>query len=300
MNRVVVLLSLAVLLFSIACNEEKTLEDSLNEQENSAAEVKKAVDISEEVFKDIIKGIPSPLEISALIKESGVPYEESMLNSADNLENYSTNYSRALNLGILGADLGYINMYEKTTTSIGYLQAIKSLADDLKVGQFFDFSTIKRLATNSSNIDSLLNITTTGFEEMNHYLVEQKRGDVGVLILVGGWLEALHIAIEVAKRNDNPELFERVGEQKITLNEIKLLVEVYQDNPSIGQLADDFSNLKAAFDEVTISYVYEEPEMMEVDGVLMVVDKSSSKIEMTSQQFENIDQIVQQIRSKII
>lgn len=288
-----------VALFTISCGDEKTLTDTLNEDQQ-ATSGKEKIEISEEVFKDIIQGIPSPLEISALIKESGAEFNTAILNDADNTKNYTTNYKRALNLGILGADLGYINIYNKTSTSLGYLASLKGLADDLRVGQFFDFSTIRRLAMNSGDIDSLLNITTAGFEDMNNYLVEQGRGDIGVLLLVGGWIEALHIAAEIAKTSQDPKLLERVGEQKITLDELQLLLQVYQDDINIGKLTDDFQTLKAEFDKVEISYEYAEPEMKEVNGILVVVDNSRSIVNMTPEQFQNIIMIVENIRNKMI
>jgi hypothetical protein len=48
------------------------------------------------------------------------------------------------------------------------------LANDLSIGQFFDFTTIAKLATNSKNLDSLLLITTQNFNSINSYLQENK------------------------------------------------------------------------------------------------------------------------------
>ena len=56
--------------------------------------------ISEAVIGDILQQIPSPLEISVLLKESGKKYNSTMLNSADNLPKYNSNYKKALNLEI--------------------------------------------------------------------------------------------------------------------------------------------------------------------------------------------------------
>src|SRR5690606_3878662 len=105
--------------------------------------------ISEEVISDIIQQIPSPLEISFLLKNSGAKYNYSMLNDPNNLSNYNSSFEKALNLGIYGTDLGYANIYSQNQDALFYLNSIRSLADDLSIGQFFDFGTIRRLATNS-------------------------------------------------------------------------------------------------------------------------------------------------------
>ena len=65
-----------------------------------------------------------------------------MLNSSDNLSKYNSNYQKALNLGIYGTDLGYTNIYEQNQDGIKYLSSIKSLAEGLNIGQFFDILTI--------------------------------------------------------------------------------------------------------------------------------------------------------------
>jgi hypothetical protein len=61
-----------------------------------------------------------------------------------------------------------------TADGIKYITSIKSLADELNIGQFFDVETIGRLAANSKNLDSLLLITTMNFNHINHYLQSHK------------------------------------------------------------------------------------------------------------------------------
>src|SRR5687768_15291349 len=97
--------------------------------------------ISEEVIGDILQGIPAPLEISVLLKESGKKYNGGYLNSPDNLSRYNSNFKRALNLGVYGTDLGYTNIYEQNQDGIKYMGSIKELADGLNIGQFFEIET---------------------------------------------------------------------------------------------------------------------------------------------------------------
>src|SRR6476620_10659875 len=94
--------------------------------------------IDAQVIGQILQGIPAPLEISVLLKESGKKYNGAILNSPDHLSKYNSNYKRALNLGIYGTDLGYTNIYEQNQDGIKYMGSIKELADGLKIGQFFE------------------------------------------------------------------------------------------------------------------------------------------------------------------
>lgn len=257
--------------------------------------------VSEEV-KDILYRIPSPLEISVMLRQSGNQYNPSLLNSTDHLARYSTNYQKALNLGIFGTDLGYSNIYERSQDGIRYMTAITSLANDLNIGQFFEGETISRLVSNSQNMDSLLLITTQNFNQINQYLLSQDRGHLTVLLLAGGWIEALHITCEVAQQHpDNRQLQETIGGQKIILDNILQLLHYFKENDkALETLQTDLETLKTAFDNVTITTEYQPSTYEVVDGVMVVRDNSASTIEITSADVERIRVLTERIRNKII
>jgi hypothetical protein len=258
--------------------------------------------ISEGVIDDLLQEIPSPLEISVLLKESGKKYNVEYLNSADNISKYNNNYQKAMNLGIYGTDLGYTNIYEKNTDGIKYMTSIKSLADDLNIGQFFDLETISRLATNSKNLDSLLLITTQNFNNINHYFQSQNRSNLSVLLLTGGWLEAMHITCSVAASDTkNKELSEKIGEQKIILEKIVKLLSFYKDTDQhMASLLSDLEGLQKVFDKVTITYTYKESTFEVVDGVMVIKDNSTTTVTITPEQVIEIQDISSSIRTKII
>lgn len=256
--------------------------------------------IPEEAVGEILKQIPSPIETSVLIKKSGGSYSKEILNPSENAQNYSSNYKRALNLGVYGADLGYINIYEKNKESLYYLNSIKSMADGLNIGQFFDFETIKRLASNNKNADSLLNITTDNFNKINSFLYEQKRSDQSVLILTGGWLESLNIMCKIAQKNKNPKIYERIGEQKIIVDQLVLVLTNYSADPNIKLLNEDLKQLQKIFEKVQITYTYKESKMEIVDGIPTIVDKSESKVNITEAQVIEVANLANSIRNKIV
>jgi hypothetical protein len=289
-----------VALFLWSCGGGKKPDDQafLNSLEDST---KKGPTIDEEVINSILQQIPSPLEISVLLKESGTRYNVGILNTADNLSKYNSNYKKALNLGVYGTDLGYTNIYEKNEDGIKYLSSIKSLADGLNIGQFFDIETIGRLATNSKNLDSLLLITTQNFNSINHYLQTQSRANLSVLLLTGGWVEAMQITCQVASKDPkNKELMEKIGEQKIILEQIVLLLGFYKDDTNMASLLRDMGDLKTAFDKINILYTYKESSMEIVDGVAVIKDNSTTTIKITEEDVKNITSLINSIRSKII
>ncbi|MCA6077996.1 hypothetical protein [Fulvivirga sedimenti] len=258
--------------------------------------------VSEEVISSVIQQIPSPLEISVLLKESGSSYDRSLLNEADNKSKYNSNYQKAVNLGIYGTDLGYTNIYEQNQDGLDYMDAIKEMADGLSIGQFFDIETIGRLATNSKNLDSLLLITTQNFNEINHYLQEQSRANLSVLLLTGGWLEAMHITTQIAQKNpDNKALSETIGEQKIILDNITILLSFYEStDPRIADLHGQMKDLQSIYEAVEITHTYEESTYEIVDGVMVIKDNSSSEINISPETETAIRNKVEEIRKGVI
>lgn len=286
----------------MTCDSKKPDQQAIVDMAQNEAMEEDLPGIHDDVFNDIIQQIPSPLEISVLLKEVGSKYDNELLNPSENTSKYNSNFKKALNLGIYGTDLGYTNIYEHNQDALFYLEAIKTLAEDLSIGQFFDFGTIKRLAANSRNVDSLLLISTKNFNHINHYLQEQRRSNLSVLLLTGGWLEALHISCQVYAGNPgNVELQERIGEQKIILENILLLLSFYgKDDPNVKSLIGELDGLKKVFDQIEITYTYKESTYDVVDGVLMIHDNSTSSINITDEHLNDITGITSSIRNGII
>ena len=127
------------------------------------------------------------------------------MNKQDNSRLYTTDQEKALSIGVYSGDLGYINIYEKSYLTVNYLTTIKGLADDINIGQFFDFATIKRMASNNDKMDSLIYLSTINFNKMDEFLRSQKRSNLSILMVTGTWTEGLYIATQVFKENKSKD-----------------------------------------------------------------------------------------------
>jgi hypothetical protein len=287
-------------LLFIACTPKNTI-DELELQQSLDSLKSNMMQIDEEAVASVLDQIPSPLEISMLIKQSGTRYDRSLLNGPDQISIYNSSYRKALNLGIYGADLGYTNLFEENIDGIRYLAAIKSLANDLNIGQFFNAGVISRLATNNNNLDSLVLMTTQSFNAINKHLQDQRRSNLSVLLLVGGWVEAMEIICQVSEQNPgNRALIERIGEQKIVLEQLVLLLSFFTSDPNIGALKQDFEELKAIYDNIEISFTYVESTAKVVNGVAVISDNSTTTIEITEADASEISKKINSIRNKMI
>ena len=255
-----------------------------------------------DIIKDIIQSIPTPLEISSLIKETGSQYSSlrSSLNKAENIAKYNTNFQKAVNLGIYGTDLGFANLYGRNQDALSYLTNVKKLADGLDIGQFFDYNTLSNLVNTNNNLSELLSMTTSNFEKLNFHLRKQKRDHLSILILTGGWLEALYLTTKVYRQKKNTQLKDKIGEQKIVLDQILLVLDVYKTKTDFPSITKNLLSLQRIFDKIEIDTEYAPPVQKMVNGILVIEDQNKSVIKIQDSDIESIYQSVSQIRNNLI
>ncbi|MDI3526255.1 MAG: hypothetical protein PWR03_438 [Tenuifilum sp.] len=267
---------------------------------DSVVETNQSPQVSKAVTEEMMQNISSPVETAALIKGLKIPFNKNYLASTDQAEKFNTNFEKALALGIYGCDLGYLNMYEKTSFVVDYISTIKRLADDIQVGQFFDFSTLKRLATNNENLDSLILISQQSFNRIDTYLSETNRSMFSAVIVAGVWVEGAYLSSRVAQISDHPRIRETIGEQKTIINFLMALLKVYEKDPNMAKLIEDFQPIKKAYDKVKITFELGEPEMVEENGVVTFKQTDKQIIEMDDQLYQELIIGIQDLRSKIL
>jgi len=296
-----VLILLVALLFSLSCRNSSRNSSEFVFPEADSVPVGEAEKLSAEAIADIAKNIASPVEIANLLQSLSVPFSSDYLASSVDANKQPTAFDKALALGILGADLGYLNMYEKTGTSINILSDIRKLAEGLKVGQFFDFEALKRLSLNKSNLDSLLFLSIDSYNQIDKYLRDNERGHLSALMIIGVWLEAQHLATQVAEKYPDPILKDRIGEQKIILNDLIMLAMPYctRDN-EFNSLCKYLQDIKDSYRNVKITFTLGEPVSVEKGGGLVIEQTETSNVEMTDQQLAGITEVTRNIRDRLV
>lgn len=258
--------------------------------------------IPEGEINDIIESLPSPVEMAALIEDVGVPFSKSYLASPDAADDYDTNFKKALGLGILSADLGYLNVYAQTNEIVNYLAVIRKISDDLNIGQFFDFQTLKRLATNNENMDSLMFLSVNSFHQMDEHLRKNNRSNLSALVVTGVWIEGLYLITQIVKNGAvNKDLDNRIGEQKIIVDKLHSILQAYRaQDKNFEKLADDFSDLKSTYEAIQITVETGEVTTQKIDGVIVVIPKDKSIVNMSKDQLKSIIVLTENIRNKLI
>lgn len=292
---------LAIVIVCFSCKNTSGRNDEFIFPEADSVPLGEAEELSAEAIEDISKNISSPVEIANLLQLLEVPYSPEYLASSIDANKQNTAFDRALTLGILGADLGYLNMYEKTGTSIDILSSIRKLAEGLSVGQYFDFETIKRLSLNKSNLDSLLFLSIDSYTQIDTYLRNENRGHLSSLMIIGVWIEAQYLATQVVNRYPDQMLKDRIGEQKIILNDLILLASPYCNRDTeYGDLCRYLQKIKEKYRDIRITYTLGEPISVEKDGGLVIEQTETSVVEMTDEQLTGVIDVTKEIRDILI
>jgi hypothetical protein len=234
-------------------NAEKALQTNIPKVDSNNATLLR---INNQIFS-----IPSPIQTALLVKKSGYPYNKQILNPADNYSKYDTKYKKALNLGIYGADLGYISLYDQTQDALMYLASIEKLATDIGIADMFNAGLVKRFQQNMGKQDSLLSMVSQAFARSDAYFKDNKQNDISSLVLVGGWIESLYFAVQA---NTNPQanpkdVQRRIAEQKISLVNLVKMLQPYNSRPEYAQLIKDLTSLSDIFENVEFVYNYVPP-----------------------------------------
>jgi len=249
-------------------------------------------------FDGKLFSVPSPVQTALLIKELKIPFNESLLNPNENISNYSKMNSKALNLGIYGADLGYVTLYDQNAKAISYLSTVESLAKDLGISGAFDKSFLERFEANSDNEDSMLVILTDAFRKGDSFLKENERKNTSALILTGGWLESMHFATKLYQESKENKILMRIGEQKQSLETIIELLEKYNEDGESDNIIADFKALNESFQKINVSYKYVEP-VTDVDNKVTTI-KNKMVIDLGDELTKEIIEKVSSIREKVI
>lgn len=249
--------------------------------------------------KEILFMIPSPIEVVSLLKKAGADYKGELLNPTDNVDKYQTTRAKAINLGIYGTDINYASLFDQTQETLFYVKCAKNLANSLGVMNAFDKETLDRIEGNIENKDSMTIIMSDAYWEADAYLKENERANISALVIAGGWIEGLHIAIKIAEmKPGNEKLTKRIAEQKYSLNNLILLINSYEKDADINYILGDLTSLKALYDQMEVVSAQGENTIDEKTGITTI--GGSKEIKITPEQLASIGSKVKEIRTKYI
>lgn len=250
-------------------------------------------------YNDNLFSLPSPYQAAYVIQKHGVTFHDDLLNNPAHYSQYNTSFKQALNIGVYGTDMGYLNIFNGRKESLAYFKVIRKLTTDLDLHNALDSGEFKRLRHSLLQHDSVLYYLTTSYRKFDAYLKEHNRKKTGALILAGGWIESAYILSTTVMQSQKRPLVNRLGEQKHALdNLLELLSSYYYEADTYTQLIDDLVDIAYEFDGVIYNYYYEEPVVREKQKLTII--RSSSNVVISEYHLRTLAQKLSKLRNKII
>ena len=258
------ILTLAILFALSSCGNKKSSDGS---QEGVVIE---NMESKEAVIKEISDyPLPTSFEVTTLLIEAGASYILNLCNHVENVDKYINLKSKALNLGVYGADLSYAATYRQTQEVMQYLNASATLISQLQIGSF-DEVLVTKVESNIDDVDTLINLISDSFYKTYDYLMNNEQDELSILVMAGSWIEALYITTQISIISaDNSKIVDILYEQSTSLDK---LLEVMVPVSDSEMSSDVFEGL------VLLQKIYRE-----TDGEL-----SGEKLEALIKQTEDL------------
>lgn len=248
--------------------------------------------------REISYGLLTPIEASALFYRLNVRNEQSILNPISNSDQYLTSSKTALNLGIYGVDLAYLKMFNLGQETFNYMLTLRSMSNKLNIPESYLTDPIKKIENDLGDSDSLMILMDTAYKKIEDHLRQNGRESTAGFMIMGGWVEAMYIATQlVYDENDpDPEVVERIAEQKYILVSILTYMKNYYDDPMIVYYTKKLLYLKKYFDTFEI---YFKKGDLEIDNVKHVLRSSGSEMTITVKTLNEIRDYILTLRTEM-
>jgi hypothetical protein len=192
------------------------------------------------------------VDMSTLFQSSGAVFKQELLNSPDKATDYITSSKKALNLGIYAVDLTYAKVSEQLETAGLYFNAMQKLAEELGIPADYFRNAAGRFDRNIDNKDSLMKIANEIYMASDDYLRDNERYAASAQMIMGGWIEAIHIASDIAVSTKDIDIIERLAEQRISLGNVIGMLEDYAGDVVIMQNLQKLKLLQSLFDTFVV------------------------------------------------
>ena len=199
--------------------------------------------------------LPTPVELSMLIKNSGMVWQPALLSDPADAVKYLTHQKIALNFGVYVTDLAYAGLFEQSQTALRYKRAIQQLAEELGLQSAVDLNTMQQLEANINDKDAALRIVSEMYATCMATLDENERHSLTLAILTGAWVEGMYIltgTIDEEQPSNESRMKQSVVDQKLTFDVLWLVMSEQKQVPEIANLLSDLSVLSYLYGLIAI------------------------------------------------
>jgi hypothetical protein len=205
--------------------------------------------------------LPTSVEVLKKLSDLDLGYVLGATNPPDKAKSYIESYSRAVNLGVYGADLSYATLYNIQQDVIDYLAAMRTMANDLNLSKIYDESLYDDIKNNFDNRDSLVTILTEAFDRTYSYMVNADQANLALLMVGAAWVEGIHLTLAVSEAGAHLSGFESVLlDQKKSFELFEEISQPHIEDPMVAKFLTGLQPIKDKYATLSTSLTMKDIE----------------------------------------
>jgi hypothetical protein len=225
----------------------RSCSDKTGKTEQKKMELQQ-VDTIEKSIEDNVYPLPTSAEVIKMLSDLDVGYQFGLTNPKENSTKYISSTSRSVNMGVFGADLSYCTIYNINQEVIDYLNAIRTLANELNMSKIYDETLYDRIKANVDNKDELVAVLTDAFNKTYTYLADNEQQNLALLVVGGAWVEGMYLTCNVSEAAYQVAgISKNLIEQKKSFDLFLELTKPYETDPGISEFLKKLDPIKTVY-----------------------------------------------------
>ena len=251
MKKIIAGILLPMMIISFTCLTSCKDKSSANKLKKVEMEQVKTI---EDQIEANVYPLPTSAEVIKMLTELEVGYIIGISNPVANVKKYFSSSTRAINLGVFGADLSYATLYNYQQEIINYLSAIRSLSNELNMSQIYNEELYNKIKQNFDKRDELVKILTNAFNDTYVYLSENDQQPLALLVVGGAWVEGMYLTTHVSEA-----AYQVAGISKVMLEQKKSfelfldIAQPYANDPSVSDFVKKLEPVKKVYEGIGTS-----------------------------------------------
>lgn len=256
------------------------------------------------IIADMMQSIPSPLETAMLtysLDKNKEVFKKQKLLAVANLEN-RTPEQLAFLYGQYSVDLFYAYTYNETETVQLYYIELQKIEKLLGLDTIYKNRELIEKLLAKKELDSLLNITQQNFERLDKHTISHKQEHLAIHIFAGVFLESTYLLSVLHSHTQAPELRTAIGEQKLTVEQMVLVLEIYKAEKT-ALVYEDFTKLQDYYTKVSITSKMPRMGLVQRDscGEMGLLEHTiESEVIVSEQDFKTLCEAIKVLREKYV
>ena len=224
------------------CNNSSTTNQKV--EATAVDTIKKEITLSPET-QILLNKFPTPFEVTMMLEKAKAGFIIDLTNPSSGANKYTTEKSKALNLGVYSADLSYSATYNRSDETNKFLACTNKLADELGISGIYNQSLLDKIKKYSNNKDSLVDLINKLFSQTNEFLAKNNRSRIAALIAAGGFAEGLYLAASLGEvSKDNTKIMAIIASQKDNHMKLFTILEAYHSDENMRPISEEIVRLK--------------------------------------------------------